>query len=170
VYDVAEPLSSFSWHPSRSKLLTINSSSVVEVINVHESMPVAFSPLNEMAFAYTKELVEATLQQSDSDEAKLATLKGEGDMSLVMHARAQAGYSGDVRVSCVFLSQPNSNLPASYCCRYSRNSIRTWPFDLRTRSWPMCGIGSMVLLDALYFAMCVFKADQLIRFSCRYEV
>jgi hypothetical protein len=43
-------------------------------------------------------MIEATLQDQHTVEERTTVLKGNADMSLVMHARAEAGYSADVRI------------------------------------------------------------------------
>lgn len=99
VYDTSEPLSSFSWHPKRSKLLNINSSSVVEVINIHESLPIAFSPSSDLIFAYVKEPVEALTHTVSTEEKRVEVLRGGADISVVMRERAKAGYGGEPKIN-----------------------------------------------------------------------
>jgi WD repeat-containing protein mio len=71
----------------------------VEVINIHESLPIAFSPSSDLIFAYVKEPVEAITHSTETQEKKTDILRGNGDISVVMRERAKSGYGGEPKIN-----------------------------------------------------------------------
>lgn len=62
VVEVAEPISSFSWSPhDEYKLIHITYNGNVEIMNLHESIPLSFSPKCELAVADGKKMFEGSL-------------------------------------------------------------------------------------------------------------
>jgi hypothetical protein len=62
VVEVSEPISSFSWSPhAEYKLIHITYNGIVEIMNLHESIPLSFSPRCDLAVADGKKMFEGSL-------------------------------------------------------------------------------------------------------------
>eukprot|EP01087_Luapelamoeba_hula_P013119 TRINITY_DN3732_c0_g1_i3.p1 TRINITY_DN3732_c0_g1~~TRINITY_DN3732_c0_g1_i3.p1 ORF type:complete len:532 (-),score=15.46 TRINITY_DN3732_c0_g1_i3:1082-2677(-) len=89
-YEATEAVSWVSWHPTREyRLLTVSTSGFVEVVPLHESIPISWSACDDVCFAYGRQLIAA-------ESTSTRILPGEQDISYIMKHRAQGGYSMDM--------------------------------------------------------------------------
>ncbi|ELR22091.1 uncharacterized protein ACA1_158870 [Acanthamoeba castellanii str. Neff] len=98
-YEASEPISCISWHPTKEyRILTVTSSSFVEVVSLHESIPVSWAPYGDLSFAYGRQIIQGSTAvhppglSSSSAEQMLEQL----DISFVMKQKALNGYSMDI--------------------------------------------------------------------------
>jgi len=59
VYDIGtEQVSGFSWHPTRGQMLTVSNNAVIDIMNLHEPIPLSFSSHSRLCFSSQKMIVE----------------------------------------------------------------------------------------------------------------
>uniref|UniRef100_A0A6B2KXP8 Uncharacterized protein n=1 Tax=Arcella intermedia TaxID=1963864 RepID=A0A6B2KXP8_9EUKA len=98
-----EPISSFAWHPTDEKrILTLNHNGGVQVLRIHEPIPVAYSPCGNLAVGFAKDLLEGNpdLRSLNNEGISDEALKGNLDISFVMQERAHIGYSSNIPKNC----------------------------------------------------------------------
>ncbi|GAM17954.1 hypothetical protein SAMD00019534_011290 [Acytostelium subglobosum LB1] len=100
-----QDISSFSWHPKNEcRMLTVSHQGVVEVINVNENIPLAWSPAGDLCFSFGMHLIEGPTKGNTIEpnlaEERFANLTNDGrynrDISLLMKERAKTGYSANI--------------------------------------------------------------------------
>ncbi|KAL6067851.1 GATOR complex protein MIOS [Balamuthia mandrillaris] len=103
VHEASDVLSSFAWHPSKEyRILTVTNNSLVEVVSLHESIPISWSPYGDIAFAYGRQLIESgsdlQVHNPTPPTRKGASVSptAEWDISSMMRQRAINGYSMNI--------------------------------------------------------------------------
>jgi WD40 repeat protein len=120
IVEMSEPISSFSWNPhAEYKLIHITYSGNVEIVNLHESIPLSFSPKCDFAVADGKKMFEGSLLPvfvslavTESNSATTTSLSSQDktlketaitgnniDISVVMYERTQQGYASDIKTN-----------------------------------------------------------------------
>lgn len=62
IYDIGtEQVSGFSWHPSKGQMLTVSVNAVLDILNLHEPIPLSFSSESRLCFSSQKMLVEGPI-------------------------------------------------------------------------------------------------------------
>jgi hypothetical protein len=59
IYDTGtEQVSSFSWHPTKGQMLTVSINSVIDIMALHEPIPISFSSQSRLCFSSQKMMLE----------------------------------------------------------------------------------------------------------------
>lgn len=70
VYDIGtEQVSGFSWHPTKGQMLTVSSNAVIDILNLHEPIPLSFSSRSRLCFSSQKMLVEGPVLMKPNSTA-----------------------------------------------------------------------------------------------------
>lgn len=83
VYDIgSEQVSSFSWHPSKGQLLTVSTNAVIDILNLHEPIPLSFSSQSRLCFGVQKMMIEGPVLMKPTGNPALAPAAPSMAMSL----------------------------------------------------------------------------------------
>jgi hypothetical protein len=73
VYDTgAEQVSSFSWHPTKGQILTVSVNAVIDIMNLHEPIPLSFSSHSRLCFSSQKMMLEGPVLMKPFQNGSLA--------------------------------------------------------------------------------------------------
>jgi hypothetical protein len=79
VYDIGtEIVSGFSWHPSKGQMLSVSANSVIDIMNLHEPIPLSFSSRSRLCFSSQKMMLEGPILMKPFSNAALASPPFQG--------------------------------------------------------------------------------------------
>eukprot|EP00002_Diphylleia_rotans_P034218 TRINITY_DN7336_c0_g1_i1.p1 TRINITY_DN7336_c0_g1~~TRINITY_DN7336_c0_g1_i1.p1 ORF type:complete len:915 (+),score=151.64 TRINITY_DN7336_c0_g1_i1:62-2806(+) len=107
---------SFSWHPTDDhRMLTLSKGSTVEDSNLHDNIPLSWSPSGDLTFSFGRQIYACSAsepQRATDDPSRTAQVK---DISLEMKERALQGYGFDCYGNAKIVeSHPDTGLHAAW--------------------------------------------------------